>query len=248
MTTNGFAVNRHARACVALAAALAVAWAAGESAGRAPAATRAAPRPAIVWRPIPYGPERLAQMAAYARRHYGLATARLSPRMIVEHVTVSTTFESAYATFAANAPSPELGELPGVCAHFVIDRDGTTYQLARLDRMCRHVTGLNQHAIGVEHVGLSHRDVLRTTRQLRASLQLTSWLQERYRIPLANVIGHNESLEHPLRRERHAAWRCQTHADFPRAAMDAYRARLRELLRGSGVSLAATRWRDTTCR
>ena len=107
-----------------------------------------------------------------------------------------------------------------MCAHFIVDTDGTVYQLVRLSLMCRHTTGLNQHAIGVEHVGMSHADVLRNGPQLRASLALTAWLVARYRIPLANVIGHNESLEHPLRYERYAAWRCQTHADFPRAAMD----------------------------
>jgi beta-N-acetylhexosaminidase len=168
--------------------------------------------------------------------------------MVVEHVTVSTTFASAFATFASNAPSAELGELPGVCAHFVVDTDGTIYQLVRLDLMCRHVTGLNQHAIGVEHVGLSHAEVLGNPRQMRASLALTAWLQARYRIPLANVIGHNESLEHPLRRERYAAWRCQTHGDFTRAAMSVYRRRLRPFLRGTGVSTAPTRWVESSCR
>jgi hypothetical protein len=187
-------------------------------------------------------------MAAYARRHYGIASARLAPRMVVEHVTVSTTFASAFWTFASDRPSPELGELPGVCAHFVVDTDGTIYQLVRLDRMCRHVTGLNQHAVGVEHVGMSHADVLGNPRQLRASLALTAWLATRFRIPLANVIGHGESLEHPLRRERYSAWRCQTHADFPRAAMDTYRRRLRPLLRPAGVPLTGTRWVDTPCR
>ena len=28
---------------------------------------------------------------------------------------------------------PWNGELPGTCAHFIIDRDGTIYQLAKLD-------------------------------------------------------------------------------------------------------------------
>jgi beta-N-acetylhexosaminidase len=247
MTTNGRAGNRH-HLSLTLALAAASLVAAAVAAQAVPAAAARPPRPPVVWKPIPFGPERVSQTAAYARRHYGVQTARLAPRMVVEHVTVSTTFGSAFATFTSNAPSPELGELPGVCAHFVIDTDGTIYQLVRLDRMCRHVTGLNHVAVGVEHVGMSHRDVLRNPRQMRASLALTAWLQGRYRIPLANVIGHNESLEHPLRRERYPAWRCQTHGDFDRAAMDAYRRRLRPLLRGSGVPQAATRWVDTGCR
>jgi hypothetical protein len=90
--------------------------------------------------------------------------------------------------------------------------------------------------------------VLRNPRQLRASLALSTWLAWRFRIPLANVIGHNESLDHSLRRERNAAWRCQTHADFPRAAMDGYRARLRPAFRRLGLGTAPTRWVDTGCR
>lgn len=250
MTTNGATAIRHrprlvvaaAVAATAVLAACAAAHPAGSS------AVSAVPRPPITWSPIPYGAARRAQMAAYAQRHYGIHSFRLAPRMVVEHVTVSTTFASAFATFAANTPSPELGELPGVCAHFVVDTDGTIHQLARLNLMCRHVTGLNHRAIGIEHVGLSHTDVLRNPRQMRASLALTAWLQDRYRIPLANVIGHNESLEHPLRRERNPAWRCQTHGDFTRAAMTDYRRRLAPLLRGTGVSPAPTRWIDTPCR
>ncbi len=205
-------------------------------------------RPAIVWKPIPYGPRRQAEMAAYSRRHYGTGSARLAPQMIVEHVTVSSTFSSAFWTFHANTPSPELGELPGVCAHFIVDTDGTIYQLVSVHLRCRHTTGLNQHAIGIEHVGLSHDDVMRNARQLRASLALTAWLAVRFRIPLANVIGHNESLDHPLRYERYAAWRCQTHGDFPRRVMDPYRKRLKSLLRGARVSLAPPRWVDSPCR
>ena len=44
--------------------------------------------------------------------------------MIVEHYTASTSFSSAWNTFASDAPDAELGEKPGTCAHFVIDHDG----------------------------------------------------------------------------------------------------------------------------
>jgi N-acetylmuramoyl-L-alanine amidase len=170
-------------------------------------------------------------MRAYAARHYGLRTATLRPRAIVEHVTASSTFSSAWSTFAADVPDAELHELPGTCAHFVIDRDGTIYQLVRLDLMCRHTVGLNWAAIGIEHVGLSDAQVLADGPQLRASLELTLWLMSRYGIPLADVLGHNESLTSPLHRERYAPWRCQTHADWRRADMDVYRARLVALAR-----------------
>ncbi len=101
------------------------------------------PRPHIVWKPIPYGPRRKAEMAAYAEKHYGIHSWRLQPKVIVEHYTGGDSFAAAWNAFAANKPDPELGELPGTCAHFVVDRDGTIYQLVPLDVMCRHTVGLN---------------------------------------------------------------------------------------------------------
>jgi N-acetylmuramoyl-L-alanine amidase-like protein len=198
-------------------------------------ALAAPPKPHIVWKPIPFGAARLAETAAYAKRHYGLNTYVLHPRAIVEHVTATTSFVSAYNTFAADHPDAELHELPGTCAHFIVDRDGTIYQLVRLNVICRHTVGLNWAAVGIEHVGLSDAQVLGDAAQMRASLALTVWLMWRYSIPLADVIGHNESLSSPLHKELYPAWRCQTHADWKRADMNVYRARLVALARRFGV-------------
>lgn len=194
------------------------------------ALTLLAPRPHIVWRPIPYGPQRKAEMAAYAQRHYGIHSWRLHSKVIVEHVTVTSTFSSVYNTFAADVPDAELHQLPGTCAHFVVDRDGTIYQLVPLTVMCRHTVGLNYVAIGIEHVGMSDAQVLGDAAQMRASLALTAWLATKYHIAVRNVIGHNESLTSPFHKELYAPWRTQTHGDWRKADMDVYRARLAALL------------------
>jgi N-acetylmuramoyl-L-alanine amidase len=201
-------------------------------------ASAAPPRPAIVWKPIPFGAQRKAETAAYAKRHYGLDTWHLTrPRVIVEHYTASESFSSAYSTFASDTADSELHELPGVCAHFVIDKDGKIYQLVPLSVMCRHTVGLNYTAIGIEHVGTSDAEILGNVRQLDASLRLTVWLMGRYGIQLRNVIGHNESLTSPYHKELYAAWRCQTHGDWRRADMDIYRRRLAALAHRYGVPL-----------
>src|SRR6476646_10022463 len=197
------------------------------------------PKPAIVQKPIPFGAGRRAETAAYAKRHYGIATWRLrSPHVIVEHYTATTSFASAWNTFASDAPDPELGELPGTCAHFVIDRDGTIYQLVPVSTVCRHTVGLNWTAIGIEHVGTSDVSILANPRQLRASLRLTLWLMSRYRISLPNVIGHAESLTSPYHRERDIRWRCQTHGDWQHADMVTYRSRLASLARAQHVAVS----------
>ena len=203
-------VRRHAGAVLALAGAIAP--------------------PREVAKPIPYGPERRADMSDYAERHYGIKDFRLRrPKVIVEHYTVTSSFAPVFDYFSRNEPDPELNELPGVCSHYVIDRDGTIYRLVRTSVMCRHTVGLNYTAIGIEHVGQSDAQVMGNRAQLAASLRLTRALQGRYGIATRNVLGHNENRQSPFHRERVARLRNQTHADFPRPVMDGYRRRLERL-------------------
>jgi beta-N-acetylhexosaminidase len=193
----------------------------------APAAEAAVPKPTIVSKPIPFGAQRKQEMAAYATRHYGLSTYRLKdPHVIVEHYTVTSTFQQTWNTFAPDRPDAELHELPGTCSHFVIDRDGTIYQLVPLSTMCRHTVGLNYTAIGIEHVGSSDAEILSDPRQIAASLRLTRWLRCRYGIGVPNVIGHNESLSSPYHHENVARLRRQTHGDWTHADMTTYRRQL----------------------
>jgi beta-N-acetylhexosaminidase len=182
------------------------------------------PPPAIVQSPIPYPAKRKREMAAYAKRHYGTRTFRLDgPKVIVEHYTANTSYSATWNTFAADVPDVELHELPGTCAHFVIDTDGTIHQLVPLTLMCRHTVGLNDTAIGIEHVGTSDGAVMANKRQLRASLRLTRWLQARYGIATRDVIGHAESLSSPYHHERVGRMKTQTHGDMTHPTMVRYR-------------------------
>jgi hypothetical protein len=186
------------------------------------ASQTSARRPSITWNPIGFGTTRKRQMKGYARRHYGVNTHLLrSPRVIVEHFTASNSFSSAFRTFASNVAN--LGEKPGVCAHFLVGRDGAIHQLVPLKFMCRHVIGLNHVSIGIEHVGTSDGQVMGNRRQLQASLRLTRWLRDRHDVRLSDVIGHAESLSSPHYRERVARFRGQTHSDFQPATMRRYR-------------------------
>jgi beta-N-acetylhexosaminidase len=204
-------------------------------------------RPEIVWKKIPFGAARKRQTAAYSSRHYGERTYRLTdPRAIVEHYTAGTSFDSAWNHFAANGS--HLGEKPGVCAHFLIDTDGTIFQLVNLAIRCRHAIGMNWTAIGIEHVGTSARGILDNRAMMRASLRLTAWLMLRYDIDLGNVIGHAEILQSPYHRELYDDWRCSTHADWNRAEMRIYRRRLAETAERLGVPRGAgPRWVDAGC-
>ena len=205
------------------------------------------PKPPVVKKLIPFGTRRKNEMAAYSLRHYGRKTWELTaPKVIVEHYTDSSTFSSAWNTFASNAP--HLGELPGTCAHFIIDKDGTIYQLVDLHIRCRHVVGLNYTAIGIEHVGMSDAEILNRQVQMNASLKLTLWLMDRFGIQLRNVIGHAEALMSPYHYELYPSWRCLVHADWQHADMKIYRSRLKRRALKAGVPIGpAPQWVTPHC-
>src|SRR4051795_11124344 len=181
------------------------------------------------WR-IPFPQKRQDEMRAYARRHYGINSYALTkPRVIVEHVAVAPSAAATRNTFVPDRRDPELHELPGTCAHFVVDRDGTVYQLVSLKLMCRHTVGLNYTAIGIEHVGTSESEIFARDRQIHASLRLTRWLRCSKGIRVRDVIGHNESLTSEYHHERVRSLRTQTHGDWTHHYMKTYRRKLRAL-------------------
>ena len=183
-------------------------------------------KPPIVWKRIPFGDTRKRQTAAYSDRHYGHRSWHLvDPPVIVEHYTDGDSWRSAWNYFASNAV--HLGEHPGVCSHFIVDTDGTIYQLVNLKIRCRHTIGLNDRAIGIEMVGTSDAQILHRTRELRAALDLTLWLVARFGIQIRNVIGHAESLSSPYHHENVASLRNQTHGDMQHSTMVRYRRMLR---------------------
>lgn len=200
--------------------------AAGASAGAGASAARP---PIAVW-PIPFGPKRKREMAAYSERHYGERTWRLrDPRVIVEHYAVAGSVAAVHDTFAPDVPDVELHELPNVCSHFVVGSSGRIFRLVNLRTRCRHTVGLNWTAIGIEHVGFSDADVLGNRRELGASLRLTRWLRCKFQIPVRDVIGHAESLSSPFHRELVPSLRHQTHGDMGHATMRVYRRKLAQL-------------------
>ena len=227
--------RRHARAAAKVAA-----GGAGDSrtvpAGRSNRAARARlRRPPIDRDPIPYGHLRKHQMAAYSKRHYGKRRWRLlHPRAIVLHFTAGPTYRSAWETFASDAPN--MGELPGVCSHFVVAKNGRIHRLVRPAIRCRHTIGLNHRAIGVEMVQESgrsshwaDRQILHRDRQINAALRLVGWLKQRFGIRMRDVIGHAMA-NHSRYFKDLEGWR-NDHTDWRRRDVLEFRHRLGRLLR-----------------
>ncbi len=166
-------------------------------------AAGAAPRPTIKMKLIPFGATRKAQTATYNQRHYHQHTYVLSaPRVVVLHFTAGAPWQSAWNTFAADTKymsTPGLWEYPGVSAHFIVCKDGTIIQCLPLDLRGRHAIGLNWTAVGIEMVQevpsgrtghWADQQILGRPRQIAAVLKLVRYLQGRFGIKTANVIGH----------------------------------------------------------
>jgi N-acetyl-anhydromuramyl-L-alanine amidase AmpD len=135
--------------------------------------------------------------------------------------------------FASNAPS--LGELPGVCSHFVIDKRGRIHRVVRPRIRCRHTIGLNHRSIGIEMVQEagrgSHwadRQILRRDRQINAALRLVGWLKQRFGIKMRDIIGHAMANDSPYFKDLEG-WR-NDHTDWLRSDTKKFRHRLRRML------------------
>jgi N-acetyl-anhydromuramyl-L-alanine amidase AmpD len=172
-------------------------------------------------------------MALYSKRHYGGRRWRLiHRRVIVLHFTGGNSYSSAWNTFASN--SPNHGELPGVCAHFIIGKRGTIHKLVSLKIRCRHAIGLNYTAIGIEMVQptgagahWADRQILQRRRQIRSALHLVRWLRSRFRIRMRNVIGHAMANSSPFFKDLEG-W-TNTHTDWLRRDVKVFRRRLRQI-------------------
>jgi N-acetylmuramoyl-L-alanine amidase len=147
-------------------------------------------------RPISFSQERIDLTLAYRRIHQDphAKDILIQPRMIILHWTGINSLDSTWHYFnrtRAEAARPELsaaGEV-NVSAHFLVDRDGTIFQLMPETWMARHCIGLNHVAIGIENVGDGEKFPL-TDAQAKANAALVRYLKATY--PIDYLIGHME--------------------------------------------------------
>ena len=170
----------------------------------------------ITDKPITFDEQRAALSLKYMADRYGLEkeVPTIVPKMIVLHWTVIPTFKESFETFdppTLENSRPDLnaaGNL-NVSSQFMVDRDGTIYQLLPETTMARHVIGLNHCAIGVENVGGTD-DLPLTEAQLKSNIWLVKYLAKKYDIDY--LIGHYEYVNfegHPLWLEKDAAYRTE---------------------------------------
>ncbi|RUR12462.1 N-acetylmuramoyl-L-alanine amidase [Legionella sp. km772] len=153
-------------------------------------------------KPIQFDNERMQLTRKYQLSHYGINSKSITiePKIIVLHWTCIASLKTTFRIFnspALPANSPRRKELPddlNVSSHFLVDKDGTIYQLMPDNWMARHVIGLNHNAIGIENIGgIDGRDDL-TEAQVKANAFLVCHLKQKYP-NIRYLIGHNEYLQ-----------------------------------------------------
>lgn len=151
--------------------------------------------PKIINKPISYSDERIRLSLEYLNEHHGLVqkSPTIVPKMIVLHYTAGGTVESNFKYFNKTYLESARNTLKkqstlNVSSQFIIDRDGTIYQLMEPNMFARHTIGLNYCAIGIENIG-SKKEPL-TEKQVAANAQLIRYLTQKYKIEY--LIGHSE--------------------------------------------------------
>lgn len=195
----------------------------------------ASPRVAIVDAPMAWSAERERLTLAYRRQHSDEAAADLTiePRVIVLHYTGGGSAKATRGYFdnpTIEASRKELARAGkvNVSAHFVVDRDGTIYQLQPVTRFARHCIGLNHIAIGIENAGDEAKYPL-TEAQVAADAALIRQLAREQ--PITHLLGHHEVMgmrDSALYREREPSYRNDKGDPGP-AFMAKVRARVADL-------------------
>ncbi len=165
-------------------------------------------KPPIVEKYLPWSEYREQLTREYAELHYGMSITRIEPQAVVVHWTAGDTWESAYYTFYDETRSDGSGTV-NVSSQFIVDRDGTIYQLMPENYLARHIIGYNWCSVGIENVGGVGGAENLTYEQLCANINLIRYLRAKYP-DIKYVFGHyqqNEARESGLYIEKVSGYR-----------------------------------------
>lgn len=149
----------------------------------------------IIQKPISFNEERVRLSLEYLKQRHNIIKQRptIDPKIVVIHYTAGGTISSIHSYF--NSPRIEderafnkKQSALNVSSHYLIDRDGTVYQLLPDTLFARHIIGLNYCAIGIENIGSDKAPL--TPKQIQANISLVRHLCKKYKIEY--LIGHSE--------------------------------------------------------
>jgi len=150
----------------------------------------------IIQKPIHFSEHRKTLTLDYIRSHYGISPEEITidPRIIVVHFTAIPTLQGSFEAFDSEELPANRSDIAApqatanVSVPYLVDKDGSIYQLMPDNWMGRHVIGLNFSSIGIENVGTL--DTL-NDKQLEANIKLIRYLQSKYG-SIDYLIGHSD--------------------------------------------------------
>jgi beta-N-acetylhexosaminidase len=172
----------------------------------------------IIQKPIVFDEERFRLTHEYIKTHYKIdpKDILIVPKTIVIHHTGMNSLEKSFQKMYKSTLSSDRQYIAkssnlNVSAHFMVDQDGTIYQLMQDNYMARHIIGLNYSSIGIENIGGENLKDNLTKEQLQANVKLIQHLKKKYP-SIVYVIGHYEYQafeKHPLWLEQDKNYRTQ---------------------------------------
>ena len=172
--------------------------------------------PGVVIKPIAFDEQRRQLSLQYLQDRYGIEQNEptIVPKVVVVHWTAIPTLDATFDAFDAAVLPGARKEISSagalnVSSQYLVDRDGTIYQLLPETTMARHTIGLNHVAIGIENVG-NGTDLPLTNAQLASNAAIIRYLAGKY--DLEYLIGHYEYTRfegHTLWKEKDAAYRTE---------------------------------------
>ena len=144
----------------------------------------------IVEKFLPWSENRERLTREYAELHYGMSITTIEPQAVVVHWTAGDTWQSAYYTFYDDTRNDGT---VNVSSQFLVDRDGTIYQLMPDNKLARHVIGYNWCAIGIENVGGVNNVENLTYEQLKSNIELIRYLRNKYP-KIRYIFGHYQQI------------------------------------------------------
>ncbi|MCP4707695.1 MAG: N-acetylmuramoyl-L-alanine amidase [Planctomycetes bacterium] len=167
-----------------------------------------------------FTPSRIQLNKEYAELHYAdyyqknfgapeFPGLTFEPKVICVHYTAGTTLQGAFNTFKPETlggrPYLNAAGAVNVGIQYIVDYDGTIYEVQPDNYFGRHVIGLNHCAIGFENIGRGditqaalngepQDDKCLTLAQLQANIKLIRYLKHKYP-DIEILIGHSEYRE-----------------------------------------------------
>ena len=166
---------------------------------------------------IDFTPSRIKLNKEYAELHYAeyyrktfgspeFPGLTFDPKVICVHYTAGTTLQGAFNTFKPETlggrPYLNAAGAVNVGIQYIVDLDGTIYEIQPDNYFGRHVIGLNHCTIGFENIGRGditqaalngepQDDNRLTLAQLNANIKLIRYLKHKYP-EIEILIGHSE--------------------------------------------------------